>query len=255
MYEDLPCSLPAGIERQEVLDRLDRVLDPELDESVLKLGFVDSIAAEKDHLTVELRLPTYWCAPNFSFLMAEDVRRELLTVEHVRDVTVRLQDHFASSAIERGVNSGQSFAEAFPDEAFEGLEQVRALFLRKGFIKRQERLLRSLRDAGLSYQEIVALTVADIVCEGGFCAVRRDDGCLHRIGKADLVQRYLERREHLGLASSPTGPLMADRRGDALSAQQMEKYFVYARTVRVSLEANGSLCSALLAQRQLERTR
>ena len=253
MYDDLRCSLPAAIERREVLDCLDRVLDPELDESILKLGFVDSIAAENGRLTVELRLPTYWCAPNFSYLMAEDVRRELLTVKDIRDVTVRLKDHFASSAIESGVNSGKSFVEAFPDEATENLEQVRALFLRKGFIRRQERLLRSLRGAGLSYEDIAALTVAGIVCEGGFCKVCRDDGRLHRVGTANLVQQYLERRKQLGLAYSPTEPLMVDMRGDTLTARHMEKYFIYARTVRVSLEANGSLCSALLAQRQVDR--
>ncbi len=108
--------------------------------------------------------------------------------------------------------------------------------------------------AGLSYEEIAALTVAGIVCEGGFCKVCRDDGRLHRIGTADLIQQYLERRKQLGLVYSPTAPLMVDVRGDALSARRMEKYFVYARTVRVALEANGSLCSALLAQRQVDRT-
>ena len=99
MYDDLRLSLPPTVDRAAVLERLDRVLDPELDESILKLGFVESLEVELGRLTVELRLPTYWCAPNFSYLMAEDARRELLTLENVESVTVQLKDHFASDSI------------------------------------------------------------------------------------------------------------------------------------------------------------
>ena len=37
---------------QAILNRLDKVLDPELDESVLKLGFIQAIEAKNGHLTV-----------------------------------------------------------------------------------------------------------------------------------------------------------------------------------------------------------
>ena len=148
MRHDLRLAIPATLDEKVILERLDRVLDPELDESVLELGFIKSIEAENDCLIVQLHLPTYWCAPNFSYLMAADVRRELLAVEGVRDVTVRLKDHFASEEIEAGVNTGKSFADAFADETSENLGQLRELFLRKGYIKRQERLLRCLRDTG-----------------------------------------------------------------------------------------------------------
>ena len=131
MYSNVRLSLPDTLDREVVFKRLDSVLDPELDESILKLGFVESLEAEAGHLTIQLRLPTYRCAPNFSYLMAFDVRRELLTVESVEDVRVCLSDHFASEAIEAGVNAGKSFPEAFPDEAVEDLSQLPDLFLRK----------------------------------------------------------------------------------------------------------------------------
>ena len=64
--------------RKALLAGLERVLDPELDESVLSLGFVESVTSDTEgNVTVCLRLPTYWCAANFSYLMASDVRREL----------------------------------------------------------------------------------------------------------------------------------------------------------------------------------
>ena len=128
---------------------------------MLKLGFIEAIEAKNGHLTVMTHLPTFWCAPNFAYLMAEDIRRELLTVEGVQHVTVRVKDHAASAAIEAGVNSGKSFAEAFADEASGDLGDLRGLFLRKGYIKRQEALLRRLKQAGLSFAEICALHLRD----------------------------------------------------------------------------------------------
>jgi len=252
MYDDLRLSLPPTVDRTAVLERIDRVLDPELDESILKLGFVESLEMDLGHLTVELRLPTYWCAPNFSYLMAEDVRRELLTVENVESVTVRLMDHFASDAVAAGVNAGKSFADAFPGEALGNLDQLRALFVRKGYIRRQERLLRSLKDAGLTFEEIAPLRIEDVRLEGSSCEVRCN-GRLLRVGPREVAERYLERRADLGIDRSPTSPLVTDLRGEPVPAQELEKYFVHARTVRVSLEANGGLCCSLLAARKAER--
>ena len=96
MSPDFPVKtdLPNNFDRRAVLERLDRVLDPELDKSILKLGFVESLRVQESCLTVVLYLPTYFCSPGFAYLMANDVRRELLSVEGVQEVTVRLRDHF-----------------------------------------------------------------------------------------------------------------------------------------------------------------
>jgi metal-sulfur cluster biosynthetic enzyme len=82
MPKDAQSLLPLHIlDREVILKRLDRVLDPELDQSVLELGFIEAIEAENGHLTVETQLPTSWCSPNFAYMMAEDIRRELLSVK------------------------------------------------------------------------------------------------------------------------------------------------------------------------------
>ena len=46
------------------------------------------------------------------------------------------------------MNAGKSFSEAFPDETSENLFQLSDLFLRKGYIRRQERLLQNLKKSG-----------------------------------------------------------------------------------------------------------
>ena len=112
-FPDLHLASP--IDREALLAGLDRVLDPELDESVLSLGFVESVTGGTEgDVTVCLRLPTYWCAANFSYLMASDVQRELTALEGVRSVTIKLSGHFASREVENGAGPGKTFAEAFP---------------------------------------------------------------------------------------------------------------------------------------------
>ena len=228
-------SLPARIDRDAVLARLDRVLDPELDESVLSLGFVESIAGDDEgNLTVCLRLPTYWCAANFSYLMASDARRELTGLEGIRSVTVKLGDHFASREVEDGAGPGKTFAEAFPSGGPDTLEETRQIFLRKGYFSRQEHLLRALKRAGLSFEQIAALRVA------GVASAPVD---------ARTVSRYLERRGELGLDCSDSAPLVVNVKGEAIAPEELETYYVRARTTRLAMEASGSLCSAMLQSR------
>ena len=43
MRDHVPCEFPAGYDGTAVLERLAQVLDPELDESILDLGFVRSL--------------------------------------------------------------------------------------------------------------------------------------------------------------------------------------------------------------------
>src|SRR5437870_7202650 len=131
MRDNVPCEFPAEYDGTAILDRLAQVLDPELDESILDLGFVRSLRLRSGHATVVLRLPTSWCALNFAYLMAEDVRRALLTVEDIHRATVRLGDHCAAAEIEAAVNDGRSFADAFPAEGAGSLAALRLTLLRK----------------------------------------------------------------------------------------------------------------------------
>ncbi|MGQ4808476.1 hypothetical protein NKDENANG_01859 [Candidatus Entotheonellaceae bacterium PAL068K] len=250
MHSEVGLISPDLPDREAILARLDQVLDPELDTSILQLGFVVSIQADNGHLSVTLRLPTYFCSPNFVYMMAADARDALLTLDRVHDVTVRVGEHFASTAIESGVNHGKSFAETFPDEAWDNLDQLRTLFRRKGYLKRQEALVRRLRQAGCTWDDIAGLRLADLVCEQSTCHVQRPDGQVVHVGPVEVVQPYLQRRAELGLDCSACAPLMLDENGARVFLDQLEPYMIQARTVRVSLEANGSLCGVVLDARK-----
>src|SRR5713101_4379054 len=116
MSQEVQCTFPPGYDGSALLERLGHVLDPELDESILQLGFIRSLTVHDGHVTIAAALPTSWCAANFAYMMAEDIRRAVLSVEGVEQVTVRLGDHFAAEAIEAAVNAGKPFTEAFSGE-------------------------------------------------------------------------------------------------------------------------------------------
>ena len=237
-------------DRALMLEKLQRVLDPELDESVLHLGFIESLHVHEGQATVALHMPTSWCAANFVYMMAEDIRHALLTVESIHAVTIRVGEHFAAPTIETAVNAGTPFAEAFAAEGGGDVASLRETFLWKGFLSRQERFLRGLKDAGLTAADICALRIGDLSFVGDACLVRCAGRPPVEVGPADTARRYLQRRAELGLDGSPTGSLITDLQDQPLTVERLEEHVTRARTVRLSLEANGALCRAVLAARQ-----
>ena len=250
MRYPVPCAFPPGYDGTALLEQLNQVLDPELDESILHLGFVRALRVDAGHVTVALQLPTSWCAVNFAYLMADDIRGALLKLEGITQVTVQLGDHCTAEAIEAAVQAGHSFAAAFPDAGGESLEALRLTFRRKGFLSRQERLLHDLRAAGYASEAICALRLSDAVAADGTCLLRPPPHVPDHSSPPETLQRYLQRRAELGLDCTRTAPLIVDLDGQPLPVARLQAYYQHARTVRVALEANGAFCRAVLAVRQ-----
>src|SRR3712207_4923485 len=131
--------------RAEVLGALSGVRDPELDEPITDLAFVSGLEINGDAVSVRLRLPTYFCAPNFAYLMVADAKAAVLSIPGVRLAHVVLDDHYASREINTGVNEEKGFDGTFPAETESpDLEELRTVFRRKSFVARQEKLCREL---------------------------------------------------------------------------------------------------------------
>ena len=228
----------AGSERaSQVMARLARVNDPELDESVTSLGFVTGVSvSEAGHVAVGFRLPTYWCAANFAFLMADDMRVEVGRLPWVRGVSVALGDHMYADTINAAMVAGQSFQEAFGAEADGDLAAVRRTFEMKAFQRRQMAVLDDLLAAGHAPEALVALTIA------GLQALPAAPG------GAALVERYLERRGVPG-PDGPDAPAFVDEAGRAVAAEGFAAHRRVLRRVTVNVEFNGALCRGLLAAR------
>ncbi|WP_329133727.1 iron-sulfur cluster assembly protein [Streptomyces sp. NBC_01476] len=207
------------------------VLDPELDRPITELGFVRSVSVGADgSVEATLRLPTYFCAPNFAWLMVEDARRALAGLTWSGDCRVILEDHFASDEINEGVGCGKGFADAFPGLADpDRLAELRATFLRKGHLAAQARLGKRLLERGWTMGQLADATLADL--------------------PERLTVTLRRRRALLGLPAGPAAPLFADDTGQAVPAAGLEWHLRRARTAGVGITANTEVCEGLLAAR------
>lgn len=79
--------------------------------------------------------------------------------------------------------------------------------------------------------------------------VQSTDGRI-KLGPAEVARQYLTRRADLGLDCSASAALLLDLDGEPIPAGQLRSYFVHARTVRVAVDANGSLLEQRKAARQ-----
>lgn len=220
------------ITEQSVLDALSGVRDPELDEPVTDLGFVSRVEVSGNGVSVGLRLPTYFCAPNFAYLMVEDAREALLALPDVERAAVALDGHHASSEINSGVAGGRDFDASFADDETSGLEldEVRRTFRRKAFVRRQEMLCRALMSGGVEPRELARMTLSELP-------------------DSDESEVYLQRRSEIELDLSGGAPLLMDPDGRTVPEDAVVEHLKRARLTRISVEGNGAFCRGILASR------
>ncbi|MEA2212431.1 MAG: hypothetical protein QOF83_2379 [Solirubrobacteraceae bacterium] len=215
---------------QDVLDALAGVRDPELDEPLTDLGFVAEVQVGEGRVDVRLRLPTYFCAPNFAWLMVHDARSAVLALDGVQEAVVKLDDHCASAEINSGVSRSAGFEQTFPGETTGELDELREKFARKAFVARQARVCDVLLRAGQTPDEVVLLRLSDL--EPG----------------PDQA-RCVSLRAELGIDASPGAQAFVAPDGRALDAAGLKRWLRIARLVRLSVEGNAGLCRALLKTR------
>jgi metal-sulfur cluster biosynthetic enzyme len=217
--------------RDQVWQALGTVLDPEIDEPVTDLGFVASCTVSGDGVArVHLRLPTFFCAPNFSFLMVADAHEAVSAVEGVTRAEIVLDDHHASTEINGGVAAQAGFEGTFAGEAGGELTELRRYFLEKAVVAGQDRVARPLVDAGAGPEELAALTLGAVP------------------PSADL-DRLRRRRAALGLRDDDDAPLLIHPDGSPVAVAQVPLHLRRARFARIGMEANGELCTSFLKTR------
>ncbi len=215
-----------------ILAALEAVRDPELDEPITSLGFVTSctVSAAGD-ARVRLRLPTYFCAPNFAFLMVADAYDVVSAMDGVRRAEVVLEDHFAADAINGGVAAHAGFARSFDGEAVGELHDLRADFLRKAVLAGTDQVCRPLVAAGAEPRALAGLTLGELP-------------------PSRELDRLRHRRAELGLPAGDDAPLLIEpSTGQPVGADAVPLHLRRARTTRVSVEANTSICRGMLRHR------
>ncbi|MEV4622365.1 iron-sulfur cluster assembly protein [Asanoa sp. NPDC049573] len=222
----------AGSGSRSLLDALEGVRDPELDEPITVLGFVASASLSPDgDAAVHLRLPTYFCAPNFAYLMVADAYDAVSAVVGVRRVEVVLDDHFAAGAINEGVAARAGFVASFTGEAVDELDSLRVNFLRKAVLAGTDLVCRPLVDAGRTPADLAALTLGEVP-------------------RSPALHRLRRRRAELGLPAGDAAPLLVDpASGAAVGDAAVPLHLRKARLTRTSLDANTGICRGMLRHR------
>jgi metal-sulfur cluster biosynthetic enzyme len=215
-------------------------MDPELDEPITDMGFVEAVSMNSaSEVTVQFRLPTYWCSPNFAFLMAEGIKREVESLPWIQRANVWLQDHMVAEEMNAAVNAGGTFADAFSElRGGEDLSALREQFDRKAFQRRQEVVIKALLAADQPVTDVLSATLGELQ------QVVFDD--------ADAARqrlRYLDLLQIKGLAVLPGDMAIVTYEGTAITPQEFPKYMDLLRSVRINMEFSGSLCRGLKRSR------
>jgi metal-sulfur cluster biosynthetic enzyme len=220
----------AGPDR--ILAALETVRDPELDEPITSLGFVAACTVSPDgDAEVRLRLPTYFCAPNFAYLMVADAYDVVSALPGVRRACVVLEDHFASDAINGGVAAQAGFVRSFSGEAVGELHELRAGFLRKAVMAGTDQVCRPLLAAGTDPAALLAMRLGEVP-------------------PSRALTRLRERRAELHLPAGDDAPLLIDPvTGAAIEAGAVPLHLRRAKVTRVSIEANAGICRGMLRHR------
>jgi len=226
---------PAGAEqpdamRERVRRSLDAVRDPELDEPITDLGFVQEVRVEGGHVLVRLRLPTYFCAPNFAYLMVADARDAVRRLSDVETFEIRLDDHFASEEINAGVAAEAGFAGSFPQQTTSELDELRATFRRKAHTACLERACQRLLAEGWEVEDLPRAHLADLP-------------------ESDERSSLVRRRHDLDLPVDERARVFVDDDGNPIAPEQAPVRLRFARAVRVSIDGNAGWCRGLLRTR------
>jgi metal-sulfur cluster biosynthetic enzyme len=213
-----------------VFAALGTVRDPELDESIVGLGFVTEASVQDGVARIRLRLPTYFCAPNFAYLMVADAYDAVSSVPGIRSASITLEEHFAADEINAGVAAGAGFVESFPGEAAAELNQLRENFQRKAHTACLERACQRLMADGWTVETL-------------------PDAHLRDLPDGDERSSLLRRRADIGLSLDADSAVLVDDAGRPVPSDQVPMRLRFAKTVRVSIDGNAHFCRGLLTTR------
>ncbi len=236
-------SIPLSTRLAQIWQRLDLVMDPELDEPVTDMGFIEAVTTDAEGgVDVAFRLPTYWCSPNFAFLMAQGIKREVEVLAWVTKAQVHIQDHMDAAEMSAVVNAGGFFSDVFNDlTKGEDLSALREKFDLKAFQRRQEVVIKALLAEGLAVADIVAMRLAELQGRG-----------LTDAEAEKQKQRYLTLLLAKRIAHAGTDLALPTYQGAALTEAGFADYKNLLRSVRINMEFSGSLCRGLKRSRYQE---
>ena len=199
------------IRAREIWRRLSAVTDPEMDEPITEMGFLDRLdVSPAGEVEIEFRLPSSWDSPGFAYLMAEGVRRAASEPIWVSRVRVALMNHGFAGRVNAAVEGERAPEAVFAElSGRDDLAELRQVQREKAFLRRQESVIRGLIAMGWSFERIAGLTLR------GFDALDLSDQPEAALQKP----RYRELLRAEDLACAPQDPAFVVWSGERLTAE------------------------------------
>ncbi|MDE1863404.1 MAG: DUF59 domain-containing protein [Thaumarchaeota archaeon] len=94
--------------RRQIFDELTKIVDPEINVSIMELELVDNIDISGPDVKVDLHLTSPFCPAIFGFKIAQDVHDNLLKIDGINDVKINVSNHFMAEAINNQVNTSKN---------------------------------------------------------------------------------------------------------------------------------------------------
>ena len=94
--------------RVKIFDELSKIVDPEINTSIVELELIDEVDINNSNVKVDLHLTSPFCPAVFGFKICQDVHDNLLKVDGVKDVKVNVSNHFMAEQINNQVNNSSN---------------------------------------------------------------------------------------------------------------------------------------------------
>jgi metal-sulfur cluster biosynthetic enzyme len=91
--------------RVKIFDALSKIVDPEINTSIVELELIDEVDINNTDVKVDLHLTSPFCPAVFGFKICQDIHDNLLQVDGVDDVKVNVSNHFMAEQINNQVNN------------------------------------------------------------------------------------------------------------------------------------------------------
>ena len=233
-----------------VLRALSTVTDPELDEPITDLGFVKELSVSNDgRVSLDLVTSTFWCSPNFVYMMLEEARDVVAKLDGITEVRVHLEGHHDSERINGGINARKSFSECYPTEASGNLEEITRMIRTRVLRSRLSSMVSAMSRAGVAPAELLGASRRDVVADGEAFIVNLGHRSPQISDPVDArrIARYLSFLDGLGRADGPL--IIWDLEGKTPEPHEIDSVLALSRSAKSNFSLNAELCRALLESR------
>ncbi len=91
--------------KRKIFDELVKIVDPEINVSIIELQLIDNIEIDNGNIRVDLHLTSPFCPAVFGFKIAHDIKSNLSKIDGINKVIVNVSNHFMAEAINKQVNA------------------------------------------------------------------------------------------------------------------------------------------------------